>query len=95
MFRADEGVSDPGGGVRRPRGLCPGQTTEPSELAQRCDAAAGQSLIGSHVGAVDVAAKANVRIVCTTCPATMDYQAERTNIRFNEKTGIIEKVDCG
>ncbi|MNK08227.1 Peptidase inhibitor I78 family protein [compost metagenome] len=58
-------------------------------------ACAGQSMIGSHVGAVDFASNANVRIICTTCPATTDYQAERTNIRFNEKTGIIEKVDCG
>lgn len=77
-------------------GACaPVKTGEASGLAQRCDAAAGQSLIGGHIGAVDFAAKANVRIVCTTCPATMDYQADRTNIRFNEKTGIIEKVDCG
>ncbi|MNT27391.1 Peptidase inhibitor I78 family protein [compost metagenome] len=73
----------------------PVKTAEPVELAQRCDPAAGQSLVGSHVGAVDFASNANVRIICTTCPATMDYRAERTNIRFNEKTGIIEKVDCG
>lgn len=77
-------------------GACaPVKTVAPVEQTQQCDAAAGQSLIGSHVGAVDFAAKANVRIVCTTCAATTDYQAERTNIRFNEKTGIIEKVDCG
>ena len=77
-------------------GACaPVQSAEPVDLAQRCDPAAGQSLIGSHVGAVDFASNANVRIICTTCPATMDYRAERTNIRFNDKTGIIEKVDCG
>ena len=76
-------------------GACAPKTVEPVDLAQRCDPAAGQSLIGSHVGAVDFASNANVRIICTTCPATMDYRAERTNIRFNDKTGIIEKVDCG
>ncbi|MNQ77730.1 Peptidase inhibitor I78 family protein [compost metagenome] len=77
-------------------GACaPIKTAVPVEQAQRCDPAAGQSLVGSHVGAVDFASNANVRIICTTCPATMDYRAERTNIRFNEKTGIIEKVDCG
>ena len=78
-------------------GACaPVKMAEPVEqAAQRCDPAAGQSLIGSHVGAVDFASNANVRIICTTCPATMDYQAERTNIHFNEQTGIIEKVDCG
>ncbi len=76
-------------------GACAPKTVEPVDLAQRCDSAAGQSLIGSHVGAVDFASNANVRIICTTCPATTDYRAERTNVRFNEKTGIIEKVDCG
>lgn len=76
-------------------GACAPRTVEPVDLAKRCDPAAGQSLIGSHVGAVDLASNANVRIICMTCPATTDYQAERTNIRFNEKTGIIEKVDCG
>lgn len=76
-------------------GACAPKTVEPGDLAQRCDPTAGQSLIGSHVGAVDFASNANVRIICTTCPATTDYRAERTNIRFNEKTGIIEKVDCG
>tara|TARA_R110002167_G_scaffold7040_4_gene33231 strand:+ start:1500 stop:1781 length:282 start_codon:yes stop_codon:yes gene_type:complete len=61
----------------------------------RCDAAASQSLIGSHVGAVSFARDANVRIVCTTCAATMDYDPERLNLRFDEATGIIKSVDCG
>jgi len=61
----------------------------------RCDAAASQSLIGSHVGAVSFARGANVRIVCTTCAATMDYDPERLNLRFDEATGIIKSVDCG
>lgn len=62
---------------------------------QRCDAEAAKSLIGSHVGAVDFAAGANVRIVCTTCATTRDYRADRLNIRFDEQTGIIQSVDCG
>ncbi len=46
-------------------GACaPVQSAEPVDLAQRCDPAAGQSLIGSHVGAVDFASNANVRIIC-------------------------------
>ena len=68
--------------------------TDPAGPRQ-CDAAASQSLIGSHVGAVDFAAGANVRIVCTTCATTRDYRADRLNLRFDEQTGIIEKVDCG
>lgn len=62
---------------------------------QRCDAAAGRSLIGSHVGAVTFAPGANVRIVCTTCPTTRDLRPDRLNVRFNQATGIIEAVGCG
>lgn len=62
---------------------------------KQCDAAASRSLIGSHVGAVDFAAGANVRIVCTTCAATDDYRPDRLNVRFDQTTGIIKSVDCG
>ncbi|WP_332639826.1 hypothetical protein [Brevundimonas sp.] len=70
-------------------------TPETSPVPQRCNAGTAQSLIGSHVGAVDFAAGANVRIVCTTCPTTKDLRPDRLNIRFNQATGIIERVDCG
>lgn len=66
-----------------------------SGTPQRCDAAAAQSLVGSHVGAVDFVAGANVRIVCTTCPTTRDLRPDRLNVRFDQATGIIQKVDCG
>ena len=62
---------------------------------QRCDAEAAKSLIGSHRGAVDFAAGADVRFVCTTCSATEDHRPNRLNIRFDEATGIIRSVDCG
>lgn len=62
---------------------------------KQCDAAAARSLIGSHVGAVDFAPGANVRIVCTTCAATDDYRPDRLNVRFDQETGIIRSVDCG
>ncbi len=68
---------------------------EPGAAPQRCDAANARSLIGSHVGAVDFAAGANVRIVCTTCPTTRDLRPDRLNIRFDQETGIIKSVDCG
>ena len=62
---------------------------------RQCDASQAQSLIGSHVGAVDFAAGANVRMVCTTCATTKEYMADRLNLRFDEATGIIQSVDCG
>lgn len=64
-------------------------------IPRRCNAEASQSLVGSHVGAVSFPAGANVRIVCTTCPTTRDLRPDRLNIRFNQATGIIERVDCG
>ena len=67
----------------------------PSTGPQVCNAAASQSLIGSQVGAVSFAADANVRVVCTTCPTTRDYRLDRLNVRFDQATGRIEKVDCG
>lgn len=73
----------------------PVEAPDQTPVPQRCDAAAAQSLVGSHVGAVDFQAGANVRIVCTTCPTTKDLRPDRLNIRFNQATGIIERVDCG
>ncbi|HEY0600667.1 hemolysin [Brevundimonas sp.] len=61
----------------------------------RCDAEAARSLIGTHVGAVSFPAGANVRIVCTTCPTTKDFRPDRLNVRFDQATGIIRRVDCG
>lgn len=68
---------------------------EQTPIPQRCGAEAARSLIGSHVGAVSFPQRANVRIVCTTCPTTKDLRPDRLNVRFNEATGIIESVDCG
>ena len=73
----------------------PSPETPGTPGAQRCDALTSQSLIGSHVGAVDFAPGANVRIACTTCPVTMDYNPNRLNLFFVEETGIIERVTCG
>ena len=67
----------------------------PAPEPVRCDASAARSLIGSNVAAVSFPAGANVRIVCTTCPTTRDYRADRLNVRFDRATGIIRSVDCG
>ena len=61
----------------------------------RCDAEGARSLIGSHMGAVTFPREANVRMACTTCAVTQDYQENRLNLFFDEETGIIERVSCG
>ena len=63
--------------------------------AWRCDADAARSLIGSHVGAVTFPQDSNVRIACTTCAVTQDYQENRLNLFFDQETGVIERVTCG
>ena len=73
----------------------PSPMPAPEPAPVRCDASAARSLIGSNVAAVSFPAGANVRIVCTTCPTTRDYRADRLNVRFDQATGIIRSVDCG
>ena len=63
--------------------------------AWRCDADDARSLIGSHVGAVTFPQNSNVRIACTTCAVTQDYQEDRLNLFFDQETGVIERVSCG
>jgi hypothetical protein len=36
-----------------------------------------------------------VRVVCTTCMMTMDFNAERVNIFFDRKTGLVTRLSCG
>jgi hypothetical protein len=36
-----------------------------------------------------------VRVLCTTCMMTMDFNAERVNIFFDRKTGLVTRLSCG
>jgi len=76
-------------------GCAPVAPPDATPIPQRCDAEAARSLIGAHVGAVTFPRDANVRVVCTTCPTTKDLRPDRLNIRFDQATGVIERVDCG
>lgn len=35
------------------------------------------------------------RVLCSTCPATMDYNPSRLNIVFDRQSEIITRVSCG
>ncbi|MFW2341276.1 I78 family peptidase inhibitor [Brevundimonas sp.] len=67
----------------------------PGGMTDTCGAAGSQSLIGRNVAAVSFASDANVRVACTTCAVTMDYNPDRMNVFFDQDTGIIERVTCG
>ncbi|MEH6665859.1 MAG: hypothetical protein V7678_13485 [Brevundimonas sp.] len=68
---------------------------ENAGVAWRCDADAARSLIGSHHGAVTFPRNSNVRMACTTCAVTQDYQEDRLNLFYDQETGLIERVSCG
>jgi hypothetical protein len=67
----------------------------PDGMADTCGAAQSQDLIGRNVAAVSFASDANVRVACTTCAVTMDYNPDRMNVFFDQDTGVIERVTCG
>jgi len=67
----------------------------PDGMADTCGAAESQSLVGRNVAAVSFASDANVRVACTTCAVTMDYDPNRMNVFFDQGSGRIERVTCG
>ena len=68
----------------------------PTGDADTCGAAGYASVLGkSHDSVPPAPAGKAVRIVCSTCPMTMDYNAARLNVIFDEKTGAVQKLTCG
>ena len=68
----------------------------PVDGADTCGAASHASLIGrSHESVPSAPAGKVIRVVCSTCPMTMDYNAARLNVIFDEKTGVVQKLTCG
>jgi peptidase inhibitor I78 family protein len=64
--------------------------------ADACGAKAMQRLVGRPRSEVPVPVKPELqRVACTTCAVTMDFNPERLNFFFDEKTGIIKEVRCG
>jgi hypothetical protein len=61
-----------------------------------CKANELQYLVGRHRNEIPVPVEVvNRRVVCTTCPVTMDYSPYRLNIFYNAETEIVEQVRCG
>lgn len=64
--------------------------------ADQCMASSAEWLIGKPKSAIPPKPSGAVwRVTCTTCPVTMDYNPNRLNIFYNERTEIVEKVSCG
>lgn len=70
--------------------------TAPTPTADTCGAKPMQSLIGHPRTEIPVPVRPErQRVVCTTCPMTMDYAPERLNFLFDAATGLIKEVRCG
>ena len=61
-----------------------------------CKARDLQWLVGRHRTEIPVPVEVvNRRVICTTCPVTLDYSPYRLNIFFNAETNLVEQVRCG
>lgn len=68
----------------------------PDGEADLCKAADFQYLVGKHRNEIPVPVEVvNRRVVCTTCPVTMDFSPHRLNIFYNARTELVEQVRCG
>ena len=70
--------------------------TLPTEEEDTCGAAEYSVWLGQeHQRLPEAPAGKVVRVVCSTCPMTMDFNAERLNVFYDEKTSLITRLSCG
>lgn len=68
----------------------------PAAEQDTCQAASHRALLGSNYKQAPTAPPGKVyRVVCTTCPMTMDFNPQRLNIIYDEKSGLIRRLTCG
>ena len=64
--------------------------------ADTCGATALTSLVGQSRTAIPIADDISKRrVVCTTCPRTLDYRADRLTIFYDAQTGRVTTLQCG
>jgi hypothetical protein len=62
----------------------------------RCRASVHQGLVGQHRSAIPATPPgATWRVSCSSCAVTMDYNPQRLNIVYDDRTEIIRSVGCG
>ena len=70
--------------------------TLPTAEADTCGAAEYSVWLGQeHQRLPEAPAGKVVRVVCSTCPMTMDFSAERLNVIYDEKTKLVTRLSCG
>lgn len=67
-----------------------------SEVVDTCNAATHRHLIGRPRSEIPVPVQPNLqRVLCTTCPMTMDHNPNRLNFLYDASSGKITEVRCG
>lgn len=68
----------------------------PPPAEDQCRASDYRYLIGRHRSEIPREPRGAVwRVTCTSCPVTMDYNPNRLNIFYDERSGTVEQVRCG
>jgi hypothetical protein len=74
----------------------PGPLLAPPSDPTACEAASLAYLVGRPRTEIPVPVDpSRRRVSCTTCPVTQDHRPERTDILFDQATGLITAVKCG
>ena len=77
----------------------PTQSTETpgGETAYKaCKVEDYQAYVGRNRSEIPAAPQGQIfRVLCTTCPATMDYRENRVNFVYEEPSGVVRQVKCG
>lgn len=92
--RADQAVA-----AAAVRGTAPATATgiTPAQPgSDTCGATALASLIGQSRSEIPIPIDlSRRRVLCTTCPRTMDYRADRLTIFYEMRTGRVTTLQCG
>lgn len=68
----------------------------PDRPPDQCGAWELQGLVGKHRTAIPVPVQpSRRRVICTTCPRTMDYNPQRQTIEYDPATSLVTSVTCG
>ena len=74
----------------------PATSAVPTGADDTCGAATYAWLIGEDRAKIPATPPGKtVRVLCSTCPMTMDFHAGRVNIIFDQKSGVVGKISCG
>lgn len=69
---------------------------KPVAWADQCGASGLQYLVGKPKTDIPIPLEpSRRRVVCSTCPMTMDYSPVRQTILFDVNSGIVTEVKCG